>query len=334
MKVTNTIKIPLLLTCIITAVFFVFGFSPNETEQDISVPEPDSSVIERKETLPKEDDGYDGIKVIVGGDVMLDRDIRRLGQKYSYDFLFENIAPLFRSADITIINLEGPITDEQSLTLLPDGTLTNSFTFTFAPETSQVLFDAGISVVSLANNHTDNFGGDGLEETKKYLEEAGLTWFGSPWNEAGTEEVICKKEICVALVGYHAFQPGFENILRMVEELEKQNYFIIVMPHWGEEYTISPSELMKTQARELALFGADAVIGTHPHVVALSEWLENVPVYYSLGNLLFDQYFSEETMNGLVVELSISNHDGKPRLDNLHTIKVSNASRMGITLVE
>lgn len=282
---------------------------------------------------PTEKQSDDLLTVLIGGDIMLDRGVRLIGERYGYDSLFEAAAPTFKAVDIFVANLEGPITGEPSKTLFEDGTTGDSFTFTFAPETASTLARAGITAVSLANNHSDNFGMKGIEETRKYLDEAGVKWFGTPWNATSSEAVVCEKGACVALVGYHAFQKGFDRIVAKVKELEARDYFIVVMPHWGEEYSTGPTDRMRVQARELVAAGADAVIGSHSHVIGEDEWLGNVPVYYSLGNLLFDQYFSPDTMNGMLVELTISRSGGKSTLDHVRTINVSNASKRGIDIV-
>lgn len=274
----------------------------------------------------------DTIVVMIGGDMMFDRGVRIIGEKYSYDSLFGSIAPIFKQADIIVANLEGPITDNPSETLLKDGSTGDSFKFTFSPKAAASLANAGFTAVSLANNHSDNFGMKGIEETRNYLENAGVKYFGTPWNEKSSESVICKNGICVALVGYHAFQKGFDNIVARVRELSAKNYFVIVMPHWGEEYVTKPSEKMRDQARTFIAAGAKAVIGAHTHVIGENEWLGEAPVYYSLGNLIFDQYFSPETMKGLVVELFIKKTENAPVLDHLKTIEVSNESMRGITI--
>ncbi|MFA6405071.1 MAG: CapA family protein [Candidatus Paceibacterota bacterium] len=273
------------------------------------------------------------IKVMIGGDVMLDRGIRLLGNKYGYDSLFANIAPLFKRADIVAINLEGPITSTSSQTLLPDGKTTDSFTFTFAREVATTLSNAGITIVSLANNHSDNFGMNGIEETRENLDNVGIKYFGNPWNSTSNEEIMCKKEICIAFVGYNSFRSGFDRIVSRVKTLIEQDNFVIVMPHWGEEYSPSPTDKMKLEAKELVDAGAKVIVGSHSHIIGENEWLGDVPVYYSLGNLLFDQYFSPETMKGMVVELFIANNDGEPSLDHIETIYISNSSKRGITVI-
>jgi poly-gamma-glutamate synthesis protein (capsule biosynthesis protein) len=272
------------------------------------------------------------ISIMIAGDVMLDRGVRSLGRKYGYESLFEAVAPLFKKADITAVNLEGPITGNASKTLLPDGKTSKELTFTFATTTAKALEDAGISIVSLANNHTDNFGSSGLKETKDWLDRAGIKWFGSPWNSSSTESVIVKNGVTVAFVGYHAFEPGFDRVLKTVKSLSEKEDFVIVMPHWGAEYATSSSEKMRAQARSLADAGAKAIFGSHPHVILDREWLGDVPVFYSLGNLLFDQFFSPEVMQGNIVELDLKKDQDGTRINGIKVYETSTASRKGISL--
>ncbi len=245
------------------------------------------------------------LTILIGGDIMLDRSIRRQGDKHGYDSLFTDLIPLFKQSDIIVANLEGPITSSSSKTLLANGSTSKSFAFTFATSTGELLARIGISFVSLANNHTDNFGIEGFNETQDVLTRAGVGYFGNPWNASSTEATVTKHGIPVAFVGYHQFQPGFSRILSDVERLSHQGYFVIVMPHWGTEYATTSSVLQQKQARELITAGAGAIIGSHPHVIQEYEMIEDVPVYYSLGNLLFDQYFSADVMKGNVIKLQI-----------------------------
>ena len=273
-------------------------------------------------------------KIIIGGDVMLDRYVRKLGEQNGYDSLFAGVAPLLQSADLAVVNLEGPITAYPSKTLLENGSTTPALIFTFSPESAFALARAGIDLVSLANNHTDNFGVDGFEQTKTYLKTAGLSWFGNPWNSAGDSRTVCRQEICVAFVGYHEFRDGFENVLAEVKVLDSEVDFVIVIPHWGEEYVAEPSERLKVKAQQLIAAGADLIAGAHPHVVMVKETINGVPVFYSLGNFLFDQYFSVATMNGELLEIDLTQDEktGQAQISRILIHGISNASRIGVTL--
>lgn len=277
------------------------------------------------------------LKILIGGDLMFDRNIRlNAKRKGGYDWFFASTTSLFASMDLVVANLEGPITSNPSKTLLSGDVLTKSFQFTFDPKVAQTLSKVGFSLVSLANNHSSNFGQEGLVETKKYLAEAGVDYFGSPYNESGTEKIITRNGIRVAFVGYHAFQPGFDNVILTIKDIatSKKADFIVVMPHWGEEYLVSPSQNQKDQAKAMIAAGANAIIGSHSHVIGLDEQLGNVPIYYSLGNFLFDQYFSDEVMRGKLIELDLSKADNTTKIKNIKTYFVSNKPRSAIDIVE
>ncbi|MEN9524047.1 MAG: hypothetical protein RL536_116, partial [Candidatus Parcubacteria bacterium] len=160
----------------------------------------------------------DKLTVMMGGDVMLDRSIRAYGERSGYDSLFDDsVVSLFKKADIVVANLEGPITSNPSKTLV-NGKTTDSLTFTFSKNARKALTHAGIDIVSLANNHMDNFGFLGFLETQDWLKDASIAWFGNPWNSTSTKmnrehigdnspivTIVSKNGIDVAFVGYHSF---------------------------------------------------------------------------------------------------------------------------------
>ena len=273
------------------------------------------------------------ITILIGGDMMFDRYIRDLGNKKGYDSIFSGIVQLFHSADIVVANLEGPITSTSSRTLMPDGQTTKSFTFTFEPEVAGTLSRAGITMVSMANNHTNNFGKEGLDQTHDWLEKAYVEWFGDPNNISGTEKILCKNSICIAFVGYHEFHQGLPNILMDVKRLSEQGYPVIVFAHWGDEYATTSPARVKKEARQFVAAGATAIVGAHPHVVEDMEWVGEVPIIYSLGNLIFDQYFSDAVMTGNIAALTISKTENVTHIDRVRIYTTSSASLKGPQLV-
>jgi len=270
--------------------------------------------------------------ILIGGDLMLDRRIRWIGEKNGYDYLFTSLSPLFKSADIVITNLEGPITSNPSKTLLPSGATTKGLAFTFSPKTADAISKAGITAVSLANNHTYNFGAAGVAETTRWLKKSSVGSFGNPWNASSTELVIEKNGMKIAFVGYHAFEPGIARVISTVQKLSAQGDFVIVMPHWGEEYSSAPSDKMREQARTMIGAGAKAIIGSHPHVMMSNETIAGVPVYYSLGNLLFDQYFSPEVMKGEIISLKLVSGPSGPAIGEVRTYGVQLDKNKGVVL--
>ncbi|MDE2038281.1 MAG: CapA family protein [Patescibacteria group bacterium] len=246
------------------------------------------------------------VTVLIGGDLMFDRYVRILGGRHGYDWLFSGIAPLMKSADIAVANLEGPIAATSSATVLADGEITTELSFVFEPAVVGALADAGFGLVSLANNHTYNRGAAGLAETKKWLSDAGIAWFGDPLNRPGDYRIVTAKGISIAFVGYHEFSPGLAAVLSDIRKLHARGYPVVVMPHWGDEYATTSDALQRKIAAAMAAAGASAIVGAHPHVVEDSQWIGGVPVVYSVGNLVFDQYFSSDVMHGEVVELDFA----------------------------
>lgn len=299
----------------------------------IKAPSQKATVLESEAVNLQPSLGQNDLTIMLGGDVMFDRNIRALGERNGYNSLFDSsIISLFKKADIVAINLEGPITSSPSKTLA-NGKTTDSFTFTFSPDVATAMVHAGITLVSLANNHADNFGLAGFTETQQWLSMAGILWFGNPRNSTSTEmstknldngnspitTLITKNDFTIAFIGYHSFQSGIDRVIAEIKRASDSHVFTIVMPHWGEEYTAAPSEYMKSQARTFIAAGADAIIGAHPHIIMNHEWVGSVPVFYSVGNLLFDQYFSPEVMKGNIVELHLIKDGPNIKLD---TVKV------------
>jgi poly-gamma-glutamate synthesis protein (capsule biosynthesis protein) len=284
-------------------------------------------------TVPEPKKSISSITIMMGGDIMMDRNIRALGEKNGYETLFdEPVATLFKQADIAVANLEGPITSNPSKNLI-NGKPIEVLQFTFSPKSRAALTAAGFDIVSLANNHTDNFGLLGFKETQDWLTDSQLSWFGNPWNSTSSSimrdtpsddkspitTVVTKNGITVAFIGYHSFQKGVDKVMSEIRRVSGPQVFTIVMPHWGEEYVATSSEKMKGLATAFINAGADAVIGAHPHVIMNQDWIDGVPVLYSLGNLLFDQYFSPEVSKGMIAELYIVKDSSSVHLEKLST---------------
>jgi len=247
------------------------------------------------------------IKIIFGGDLMFDRNIRlQAGKAGGYDFFFTNLVPLFQEADLVVANLEGPITGfpSQSVGTLPGSP--KNFIFTFPPEVAETLKRNNLRLLNLGNNHILNFGPEGLAQTKNYLEAAGLNFFGNTGEEENRYFLWAKDGIKIGFVNYNQFASnGFALAKEDILKARPQADLVILYAHWGEEYQGKPSKAIEEQAHQLAEAGADLIIGSHPHVVQTTEFYQGKKIYYSLGNFLFDQYFSPETQKGLLVVLTI-----------------------------
>ena len=249
------------------------------------------------------------ISVLVVGDIMLDRNVRNRINKIGFDAFFGGIKELISDVDIAVGNLEGPFTTYESLTA---NSKNKTLTFTFDPLLAPKLAEIGFDILGLANNHTLNFGKEGLISTKKYTKEAGMLYYGDPNNTDEISTIIEKNDLKIGFIGFHEFSYiNFDKVLVKISRLRPDVDVLIVTPHWGTEYKKEPTTNMSKWAHQFIDLGADAVIGTHPHIVADIEEYKNKKIFYSLGNFAFDQYFSEETMEGLAVKIDIEKESNR-----------------------
>jgi len=265
---------------------FIYFFSQNK---NISIPrfQVNSLKKEEKQTTT----------ILLGGDVMLGRSVtvQALDTKHDPLFPFLNLQPLFDDADIIFVNLENPIVRN-----CPRQTA--GMVFCAPPEMIDGL-PAPQTIANLANNHSGNHGSGGLVETKKYLSDKNIL-------NTGQSELISKTihGITFGFLGFDKDQQSNPVLLEkertLVTESDAKVDVLVVAMHWGIEYQSHPTDGQRKLANELVSLGANVVVGHHPHWVQDIEWIGTTPVYYSLGNLIFDQMWSEETRHGLLVKLT------------------------------
>ena len=250
------------------------------------------------------------ISLWIAGDIMLDRNVYKKTQTVgegSYDFPFAQIGTSTKQYDFRIANLEGPVTDNKSI-VSP-----SNLSFTFSPKYLEALKN-NFEIVNLGNNHTNNFGKDGLQQTRTYLDQTGIKYFGDPYNTSSSLSLVIEKnDIKIGLIGFNQLAGvGLNNVLTEIKNLRPQVDYLIALPHWGIEYNnTNPGQVQKTQAHQIIDAGADIIIAGHPHVIQPIEKYNDKLIFYSLGNFIFDQYFSPETMRGLTVGLNLEKKDGK-----------------------
>lgn len=254
-------------------------------------------------SLEKNATGPKLIKLFLVGDVMLGRTVMTTSlDKHSdptYPFL--NVADRMREADIVFVNLENPIVE--GCPRHYDG-----FKFCADPKMVEGLVYAGVDVVTLANNHSRNYGQDGLRETVKFLSDVGI-------KSTGLDELIVVDEGGTKF-GFLGFD-FLSNVPRdedfsLVKRSDEQVDVLVVGVHWGWEYQDTANQNQRQWARQLVENGADLVVGHHPHWVQPFDYAqgkdgEMKPVYYSLGNFVFDQMWSRKTREGLALELVYEN---------------------------
>lgn len=253
------------------------------------------------------------VKMMFLGDIMLDRGVearvKAVGQS-NLLFPFLLVKDELLSYDFVMANLEGPVSDI--------GVLSGSkYSFRFPAKNAEALSQAGIDLVSLANNHIWDYGRLALCDSLLNLLKAGIISVG-----AGCNEIEANKPAVVDVGSKKVLVFGFTNLypktlqakgdspgvssydLGFLKEqianfkISNPDGLVVVQAHWGEEYKNRSRNIEQSWAREMIDAGVDLVIGHHPHVTQEMEAYKNRYIVYSLGNFIFDQYFSEPTMQG------------------------------------
>jgi len=247
------------------------------------------------------------VNLLFGGDLMFDRNIRQVAQEDGYAFILDGLTDYLDSFDLVIANLEGPITDQDSQSLGSETASTANFIFTFEPQVTDLFTTNNITLLNLGNNHILNFGEEGLQQTTNYLDQSNLLYFGDTGTDLVSPFLIQHfPGLDLAFINYNQFtDQGIQPTLNLISQLRSQVDLIIIYTHWGEEYQDEPSDVITDQAYQFIDQGADLIIGSHPHVVQTHEMYQGKNIYYSLGNFVFDQYFSTATQQGLLIELTI-----------------------------
>jgi poly-gamma-glutamate synthesis protein (capsule biosynthesis protein) len=238
--------------------------------------------------------------VFFGGDIMIGRSVAEAIAKNGNEYPFVNIKDTVSSADYAMANLEGPITTVNNAPA-------NRMRFHFDPSMTAALSMTGFDAFSLANNHGLDQGAQGFADTKKNLTDNNVAFFGDASDDDGP--------VLRFAIGHEQFAViGAQDVYRQIDPValgkkikaEKDaGNFVIVYPHWGVEYNHAASTRQTKLAYAFIDAGADIVVGSHPHVVEGIEIYKGKPIFYSLGNLVFDQYFSADTQEGLGLRLNI-----------------------------
>jgi poly-gamma-glutamate capsule biosynthesis protein CapA/YwtB (metallophosphatase superfamily) len=242
------------------------------------------------------------VSIVFAGDVMLDggpgHTIAHGGDP------FAEFADILRKADLAVCNLECVLAPGGDQVLKP-------YTFR-GPEKAVPLLKKYFSAVTLANNHTGDFGPEAFLGQLEMLDKAELPYFGGGRNtqEARRPLILERKGVRVALLGYNRFpprsftaaekKPGVawlveEQVLADVRAARTKHRADVVIPflHWGVEETEAPTREQKALARRLIDAGANAIIGAHPHVTQTMDVYKGRPIVYSLGNFVFDYFPSD-----------------------------------------
>lgn len=230
-----------------------------------------------------------------------------------HDSISEDLMQEMQNADILMLNNEFPYSNR--------GTPTEEkqFTFRAKPEYADILHEMGVDIVSLANNHAYDHGEIALLDTFETLENIGIPYVGAGRNlqEAVKPVYFIANDMKIAIVSatqierldnpdtkeatetsagvFRCWNPS--RLLEVVAEAKENSDFVIVYIHWGTENTDELDWAQLDQAPKIVKAGADLIIGAHPHCLQPVQYVDGVPVVYSLGNFWFN---SKQVDTGLV----------------------------------
>ncbi|MNB76083.1 Capsule biosynthesis protein CapA [compost metagenome] len=253
------------------------------------------------------------------GDVIFAGKVAELLQKKGYDYSYSALDGMFKKDDLTVVNLETPITTGGV------GAADKQFVFKGAPAALDALKAAGVDAVNLANNHTLDQGEQGLLDTLSHLSSRGIPYVGAGRNskEAYTAQYFERNGIKIALLGFTrviprsdwtagAAKPGLAAVydsteaLKTISAVKKKADIVVVVVHWGKERVEQYDSTQQTLGRSFIDAGADLVIGGHPHVLQGIEPYKGKWIAYSTGNFIFTRSTTPATWETAVFQAECS----------------------------
>lgn len=258
-------------------------------------------------------------EVTVGfiGDIMMDRGVKHSVMKNfagDYSMLFAD-ADFLKTPDIMFGNLEGPASDKGQ-------DLHNLYSFRMDPAILPLLKEKGFDVLALANNHMGDWTAKAFVDTLNRVKDAGIIPCGAGMNkEEAVQPAVVEKDgykvgfLCFTDVGPDSLmatstKPGIliasdKEYDAIIKNASEKVNALIVSFHWGVEYKKIHNARQEDLAKRAIDAGAMIVQGEHPHVSQDIGEYKGFPIFYSLGNFIFDQSFSEETMKGLFITTTL-----------------------------
>ncbi len=215
-----------------------------------------------------------------------------------HSWFFRNVKDILDNDDATFANLEGTFTTETQREI-------KEYAFRGDPSYTQILLDGSIDVVTLANNHSSDYGPQSLADTKQYLTEAGIDY-------CMENEIVLKNvnDIPTAFIGIYVLDDGMaseKELREAIAEAQRQGARLIVVAfHWGTEQATTPDETQRELAHIAVDCGASLVVGHHPHVLQGIEKYNGVYIVYSLGNFCFGGNSAPSDMDTMIFRQSFT----------------------------
>jgi len=247
------------------------------------------------------------LKLLQVGDIMLDRHIETLIARHGLDSLLGQLktANFFENYDFIGGNLEGPATN-QGAYYSP----VKEIDFAFKPDNVGALKNYGFNFFGLANNHFYDQGERGIKESRENLSKLGFEFAGVKEGALDDGSVVFLEKNGLK-IGFLSLSLTYakvneQTLKNLIKKAKAESDWLLVSVHWGQEYQHQANQEQQRLAYLMIDEGADLVVGHHPHVIQNMESYKGRLIFYSLGNFLFDQYFSADTQEGLALSLVFS----------------------------
>lgn len=227
-------------------------------------------------------------------------------------YFFQNVKSIFDADDLTIVNMEGTLTESTSRQ-------DKTYAFKGPAEYTQILTDGGVEAANLANNHSRDYGEQSYTDTIAALDAAGITSFG--YDRTAVMDVNGVK---VGLVGTYELADGMgceDEMISNIKAVEEQGAQIVIVSfHWGLEKENYPTENQVNLAHSAIDNGADLVLGHHPHVLEGIEVYNGKNIVYSLGNFCFGGNSNPSDKDTMIFQQTFTVQNGELVEDNVTNI--------------
>ncbi|WP_339321581.1 CapA family protein [Paenibacillus sp. FSL W8-0194] len=250
------------------------------------------------------------------GDMIFSGKVETLLEKKGYSYPFAYLGDMFKKDDLTLGNLETPVTTGGV------GAKNKQFVFKSSPKALEALRAAGMDAVNLGNNHILDQGEVGLLDTIKYLDQSGIQYVGAGKNADRAYQPVYfnRGGMTIAVIGASrvypetnwaagANKPGVASaydkasrVIASITEARKKADLVIVMVHWGIERALTPNDIQKKLGHDFVDAGADLIIGGHPHVLQGLEQYKGKWIAYSTGNFIFTKSSTPSTWKTAVFQ--------------------------------
>ena len=263
-----------------------------------------------QEALPIEETWPKTFTVTLAGDTTLgstddlrkrDDCFERVAEEKGYGWFFSGLTDLFATDDMTLVNFEGTLTEETTKK-------EKKFNFKGPAEYTDILTLGSVEAVTVANNHTLDYGTKGRDDTIANLEAAGITVSGN-----GKLAIFEKDGVKVGMTGYcFPYKDGKKDISKDVKALRDMGCQIVIASfHWGSEYREDFTGEQRSIGRAAIKAGADIVVGHHPHIVQGIERYEDSYILYSVGNLVFGGNVDPDDRDAYAARVTFTVHEDR-----------------------